>query len=77
VTKGRQRITWSAGLRARLLAEVPERTDEEIAAEEVGGNQVLQFSRESWREVTRTHGLATRIQAAYDDDGLAAVAGCR
>jgi hypothetical protein len=73
VSKGRQAITWSAGLRRRLLAEIPERTDEEIAAEEVGGNQVLQFSRESWREVTRTHGLATRIQAAYDD-GLAAIA---
>ena len=74
VTKGRQAITWSAGLRKRLLAELPERTDEEIAAEEIGGDQVLQFSRESWGQVTRVRGLASRIQEAHDDGGLAAVA---
>jgi hypothetical protein len=74
VTKGRQCITWSAGLRKRLLAEVPERTNEEIAAEEIGGDKVLGFGAESWRQVVRVRGLASRIQAAYDDDGLEAVA---
>jgi len=74
VTKGRQAITWSAGLRKRLLAEVPERTDEEIAAEEIGGDHVLGFGSESWRQVVRVRGLATRIQCAYDDGGLAEVA---
>ena len=34
-------------LRARLLAELPERTDEEIAAEEIGGEHVLRFGAES------------------------------
>lgn len=74
VTKGRQCITWSAGLRKRLLAELPEQTDEEIAAEEIGGDHVLRFGSESWRQVVRVRGLSTRIQAAYDAGGLAAVA---
>lgn len=74
VTKGRQCITWSAGLRKRLLAEVPERSDEEIAAEDIGGDKVLGFGPESWRQVVKVRGLSTRIQGAYDDGGLDAVA---
>jgi hypothetical protein len=61
------------GLRRRLLVEVPERSDEEIAAEEIGGDPVLIFGQEAWRKVTRRFGLPTRIQEAYDGGGLDAV----
>lgn len=39
-TKGRSAIRWSQGLRAALLPEDEELTDEEIAAAEVGGDIV-------------------------------------
>jgi hypothetical protein len=54
-TKGRQAITWSKGLRKLLAA--PERTDEEIAAEEVGGDVLVLIDAATWREITRIPGL--------------------
>ena len=51
-TRGHQRITWSKGLR-KLLA-VDERTDEEIAAEEVGGDLVVLIDHDAWRTVTES-----------------------
>jgi hypothetical protein len=52
-TKGRQAITWSKGLRA-LLA-VAERTDEEIAAEEIGGEDLAVIHGDDWRRIVRRH----------------------
>lgn len=47
---GRRAIEWSRGLRDRLgLGEG--RTDEEIAAEEIGGEVVLVLSRDEWGEL--------------------------
>jgi hypothetical protein len=71
-TKGHQAITWSAGLRKRLLAEVPERTDEDLAAEEVGGDVVLEFTPDAWREVTRNLGLVTMLLEAFEHGGPSA-----
>jgi hypothetical protein len=68
-TKGHQAITWSAGLRRLLLDAAPRRTDEEIAAEEVGGDLVAEVSLEAWREVTRVLGLETRLLEAYESGG--------
>jgi hypothetical protein len=54
-TKGHQAITWSKGLR-RLLA-APQRTDEEIAAEEIGGEVLVLIDAAKWRAITRIPGL--------------------
>jgi hypothetical protein len=72
-TKGHQAITWSMGLRELLLGVQPERTDEEIAAEEIGGDLVLEISREAWREVTRNLGLETRFLEAFERGGSTAL----
>lgn len=52
-TKGRRQLTWSNGrhdLRAAAQLE-PEQTDEEIAAEQLDGEDVAVIPRESWRAV--------------------------
>ena len=72
-TKGHQAITWSKGLRRLLLGVEPERSDEEIAAEEVGGDLVLEISTGAWREVTRNLGLETRLLEAFESGGASAV----
>jgi hypothetical protein len=45
-TKGKRSLQWSRGLKLRLL--VGERTDEEIAAEDVGGEVLDVLSRPEW-----------------------------
>lgn len=73
-TKGRQRITWSRGLRALLLPDTPaEQTDEEVAAEDVGGQVVALIDRETWRTVTRTPGLAGLILDTVEQGGTDAL----
>jgi hypothetical protein len=64
-TKGHQAITWSAGLRISV------RSDEEVAAEEVGGDLVLEISKPAWREITRHLGLETRLLEAFERGGQA------
>jgi len=72
-TKGHQAITWSNGLRRLLLGVEPERSDDELAAEEVGGDLVMEISREAWREVTRVLGLETRLLEEWESGGPGAV----
>lgn len=76
-THRRQRITWSPGLRKLLIAEGidldPERTDEEIAAAEVGGKVVLLIEPQSWRKVTRTPGLACHLLDVMERRGVPGV----
>jgi hypothetical protein len=70
-TKGHQAITWSKGLRRLLLGVEPERSDEELAAEEVGGDLVLEISKPAWRVITRHLGLETRLLEAFERGGQA------
>jgi hypothetical protein len=70
-TKGHQAITWSKGLRALLGA--PERKDEEIAAEEVGGEVLVMIPVETWRAVVRVPGLATFLLDEAERGGADAV----
>lgn len=70
-TKGHQAITWSKGLRRLLLGVEPERSDEELAAEEIGGDLVLEISTGAWREITRNLGLETRLLEAFERGGQA------
>jgi hypothetical protein len=55
-TKGRRSLTWSSGLKAELL--VAEVTDDEIVAEDVGGEILDVLSRPEWRYV-----VSKRLQA--------------
>ena len=47
-SKGRRQLTWSVGLR-ELLGLNEEKTDEEIAEEELGGEVVMVITVEEWR----------------------------
>jgi len=50
VSRGRRQITWSQGLRDMAgLAE--EMEDHEIAEEEIGGEDVMVFDLDTWREI--------------------------
>lgn len=70
-SKGRRQLTWSRGLRSRLLAD-PELSDEEIAAEEVGtaDDDLVEIPAEGWRTVAALGLSAAILDAAEaDDDG--------
>jgi len=70
-TKGHQAISWSKGLRVLLAA--PERSDEEIAAQEVGGDVVLMIPKDTWREVVRVPGLSVYLLGEAERGGVDAV----
>jgi hypothetical protein len=75
---GRQAITWSKGLRQLLLAETelgdePEQTDEEIAAQEVGGDDVALIHGDNWRRIVRVPGLTAFLLDQAESGGLTAV----
>lgn len=65
-TKGRSSIRWSRGLRARLLPDVEELTDEEAAAAaEVDGDAVAVLSPELFQRVrARPYGVPLMFAAA-------------
>ena len=62
---GRRALTWSKGLRdwAGLGAE---KSDEEIAEEEIGDNVIAVFTRESWAKV-RAEGVADLLDTTERD----------
>lgn len=49
-SKGRRQITWSHGFR-ELLGLGAEKTDEEIAEEDLGGDVVMTFTAEEWQQL--------------------------
>lgn len=65
-THGKQAMRWSAGLK-RVFA-VAEKTDEEIAAEEIGGETVHQFNELEWWAVWGTDGAPGRMLALAETD---------
>lgn len=68
-TVGKSAIRWSRGLRAQLLPEVEEQTDEEIAAEEVGGETVAYLLPHTWYKLADIPGAESAILAAVEADG--------
>lgn len=70
-TKGHQAITWSKGLR-RLLA-VEARSDDELAAAEVGGTPLAVIDLAAWRRVAAVPGLPALLLDAAEQGGAAAV----
>ena len=72
----KQAITWSPELR-RLQREwlgSEEKTDEELAEQEVGGQAEVDFSPEAMRVAKSTRGLRGGLQDAFEDGGVWAVA---
>jgi hypothetical protein len=72
-TKGHQCITWSKGLKKRLA--VLEKSDEEIAAEEIGGDVVMMIASESWRQITGVPGLPAYVLDQAEAGGRPAIIG--
>lgn len=65
--KGHQAITWSRGLKAIL--GVHEMTDEELAAEEVGGSDIILLEAPEWQLVTGTRGGQARVLELAETEG--------
>lgn len=70
-SKGKRQLTWSKGLR-EFLGLTLEKTDEEIAAEELGtkDDDLVRITKEGWRQVVRTPVLIPEILNAVDRNGL-------
>jgi hypothetical protein len=66
-------VRWSRGLRKAMLgpAKEPERTDEELAIEDVGGNLLAIIQFPVWSRL-RAAGLEHAVLVAAEDGGLAA-----
>jgi hypothetical protein len=72
-TKGKSAIRFTEGLRARLLPNEPDKSDPELAAEEVGGVEVVRFAGWFYRKIARVPGLEGKILTALDTGGFAAL----
>ena len=74
VTQGLAAVRWSHGLRQGLFGPLlaSEQADKELAAEDVGDQQVTVIAREVWSRA-RTAGLDHALLAAAESGGLAAV----
>jgi hypothetical protein len=70
-TKGHQAITWSKGLKERLA--VIEKTDEEIAAEQVGGEDIAVIPPRVWERIVAIPGLDGAVLDAAETGGLDAI----
>lgn len=62
VSRGSQSLTWSRGLKS--IFAVAEKSDEEIAAEEIGGEDVTMLSEAEWGVVVSECGQLAILEAA-------------
>lgn len=72
-TFGRSVIRFTKGLRALLLPKEVEQTDEELAALQVGGVDVVRFAGWFYRQIARVPGLEGKVLTALDTGGFAAL----
>lgn len=72
-TFGRSVIRFTKGLRARLLPHEAEQTDEDVAAKEVGGIDVLRFEGWFYRKIAQVPGLEGKVLTALDTGGFPAL----
>ncbi|MFL5700636.1 MAG: hypothetical protein ACJ797_26470 [Ktedonobacteraceae bacterium] len=70
---GRSVIRFTQGLRARLLPDEPDESDEEKARKEVGGVDVVRFAGWFYRKIARVPGLEGKVLTALDTGGFAAL----
>jgi hypothetical protein len=72
-TFGRSVIRFTKGLRARLLPQEAELTDEELAALQVGGVDVVRFAGWFYRKIARVPGFEGKVLTALDTGGWTAL----
>lgn len=72
-TFGKSVIRFTKYLRARLLPQEAEQTDEELAALEVGGVDAVRFEGWFYRKIARVPGLEGKVLTALDTGGFAAL----
>jgi len=74
VTRGLAAVRWSRGLRTQILgsAAMPQRTDAELASEEVSGELLTAIGVEVWWRL-RLAGLDLAVLVAAESGGLATV----
>lgn len=72
-TAGRSAIRWSRGLRDLVAPELAEQTDEEVAAEEVGGETLAFLRPDLWYRLAEIPGGDALILDAAESGGLEAV----
>jgi hypothetical protein len=71
-TRGRQAIAWSKGLR-ELLGLADEQTDEQLAAAEIGGEDLAVITTPQWKRIIAVPGLAAYLLDRAEAGGLDAV----
>ena len=65
---GRRQMTWSQGWREMLVPTVEEKTDHELAAEDLGGEDLLGLPRATVRAIGARRLHAALLDAAESDD---------
>jgi len=68
-SKGRRQITWSQGLRDSLGLTV-EKSDEDVAAEELSGSDLLLITSDGWREMVVNYWLIPQLLTVTEAGGL-------
>jgi hypothetical protein len=68
-TIGKSAIRWSRGLRKLLLPELVEQSDDEIAAEEIGGDTVAYVLPSTWYRLADIPGAQAAVLDAVEADG--------
>ncbi len=70
---GRSVIRFTKGLRARLLPNETDESDEDKARKEVGGIDVVKFASWFYHKIARVPGLEGKVLTALDTGGFAAL----
>lgn len=68
-SKGRRQCTWSRGLRDQLVLD-PEKTDEEVAAEEIGTEDLIRLDRFAWKAVLALPWPTSHLLDVVEKKGL-------
>lgn len=78
-SKGRRQVGWTQGLRAELLPDVEELTDEELADQDQGGEEIGKIEPATWSAIARARADWEVLQAFVrsDAEGWALVADFR
>jgi hypothetical protein len=69
-TVGKSALRWSRGLRRLLLPDVDEKTDEEIAAEEMGGDDLAVLLPSTWYRICDIPGAESAVLDAVEEQGF-------
>jgi hypothetical protein len=68
-TAGRSAIRWSPGLWAKLMPEEDQKTDEELAAEEMDGTTLAVLTPWTWRRIAQIEGAEIAVLEAVEASG--------